>query len=140
MSPLARPVLLALSLLVPASALGADTLYDRLGGKPVLERVVDQAIGRIAGDPRVNQSFRKVDIARLDASIVSQLCALTGGGCRYDGDDMKRAHGGLEIRDAEFFALVDAMRDALDANGVGEREKNELLRLLAPMKRDVVTR
>ena len=35
--------------------------------------------------------------------------------------------------------MVQFLRDSLAHNGVGEREKNELLRLLAPMKRDIVT-
>lgn len=123
-----------------ATAHAADSLYVRIGGNDVLERVVRQAIAKIAVDPHVNQSFDKVNLDKLDASIVVQLCALTGGGCRYQGDDMKRAHAGLRITEGEFYALVDALRDAMNANGVGEREKNELLQLLAPMKRDVVTR
>ncbi len=68
------------------------------------------------------------------------MCSLAGGGCKYSGDDVKTVHAGLNIRQGEFYAMVEALRAALDANGVGEREKNELLRLLAPIKRDVVTR
>jgi hemoglobin len=34
---------------------------------------------------------------------------------------------------------VDVLRERIDANGVGTREKNELLKILAPMKHDVVT-
>jgi hemoglobin len=51
---------------------------------------------------------------------------------------MKESHAGLNITEAEFYLTVQFLRDALDAR-VGEREKNELLRLLAPMKRDIVT-
>jgi hemoglobin len=88
----------------------------------------------------VNQSFDGVNLKKLETKIVQQICALAGGGCTYTGDDMKLAHQGLHIGQREFYALVEALRVALDDNGVGEREKNELLRLLAPMKRDVVTR
>ena len=72
--------------------------------------------------------------------IVELICALSGGPCRYSGDDMKTTHAGLNITEAEFYALVEAERAALDHHGVGTREKNELLRLLAPMKRDIVTK
>jgi hypothetical protein len=34
---------------------------------------------------------------------------------------------------------VQFLREALDHANVGVAEKNELLRLLAPMKRDIVT-
>jgi hemoglobin len=51
---------------------------------------------------------------------------------------MRESHKGLRITNAEFDLLVQFLRDALDRNKVGESEKNELLRLLAPMKRDIV--
>lgn len=115
------------------------SLFQRLGGEPVVTRVVEQTIRSMADDPVVNRSFEGINLAKLDAKIVLQICALSGGGCKYDGDDMKLAHQGMNIGQREFYALVEALRAALDANGVGEREKNELLRLLAPMKRDVVS-
>jgi hemoglobin len=93
----------------------------------------------MAANPRVNQSYDKVDLKRLKKMVVEQICALTGGPCSYSGDDMKITHAGLDITEAEFVAQVEALRAALDHQHVGTREKNELLRLLAPMKRDVVT-
>ena len=32
-------------------------LYDRLGGKPAITAVVDDFIGNVAGDARINQRF-----------------------------------------------------------------------------------
>ena len=123
-----------------AAADKAGSLYQRLGGEPVVTKVVDAAVARIARDPRVNQSFHNVNLKKVKQGIVEQICMLTGGGCRYTGDDMKKVHAGLDITEREFNALVEALRDELDRNGVREREKNELLRILAPMKRDIVTR
>lgn len=135
-------IALVVSLACPgvAWADGEPSLYQRLGGEPVVTRVIEQTLRRVADDPAANRSLEGVDLQKLDAKIVLQVCALAGGGCTYTGDDMKAAHDGMNIGQREFYALVEALRDALDANGVGEREKNELLRLLAPMKRDVVTR
>ena len=132
---------LASAALIIAASSGANepTLYARLGGEPVVRRVVEEAVAKLIADPRVNQSFAGVNLKRLDSQIELQICSLTAGGCTYDGDDMKTAHAGLNITEEEFYALVDAFREAMDDNGVGQREKNELLRLLAPMKRDIVT-
>lgn len=116
----------------------ADSLYTRLGGKPVMTQVIDQTIDSVARDPELNRSFDKVNIKRLNEKLVEQICSLTGGGCVYTGDDMKRVHQGLKISEREFYALVEALRKALDGNGIREREKNELLSLLAPMKKLVV--
>ena len=116
-----------------------SSLYARLGGKPVVDAVVVQTVSQVASDPAVNQSFKGVNLNKLTAKISDHLCALTGGGCEYKGDNMKDAHAGLKISEKEFYTMVEALRIALDGNGVGEGEKNELLRILAPMKRDVVT-
>ena len=119
---------------------GGRSLYERLGGEAVIAAVVEDTVETMAADPRVNQSFAKVGLQRLKKMIVELICSLTGGPCSYSGDDMKTTHAGLDITEAEFYALVEAERAALDRHHVGTREKNELLRLLAPMKRDIVTK
>ena len=51
---------------------------------------------------------------------------------------MKEVHAGLHISEAEFFGMVTDLRDVLKERRVSQAAINELLRLLAPMKRDVV--
>lgn len=126
-------------MMLAATAL-ADTaaLYERMGGEPVMTKVVNQTIDTVAQDPRVNQSFDQINLKRLKTKLVEHTCSLTGGGCDYTGDEIKQVHKGLKITEREFYAMVEALRQALDDHGVGEREKNELLAILAPMKRLVV--
>lgn len=141
MSPI-RCALLCAGLAVGACAAqpaASPTLYARLGGAPVIERVVDELIERTAGDPRTARSFKQVKLARVKEKLREQLCELSGGPCRYTGDPMKEVHKALRNTEAEFYLMVQFLRDALATAGVGEREKNELLKLLAPMKRVIVT-
>jgi hemoglobin len=56
----------------------------------------------------------------------------------YEGETMQNSHRDLKITTAEFELFVEAFRTSLNKH-VGEREKNELLKILAPMKRDIVT-
>ena len=114
------------------------TLFDRLGGMAGLGGIVDDTIERSSTDPATRRSFDGVNLKKLKQSIVEQLCALSGGPCKYSGDDMKTAHQGLGITEAEFYNLVQFLRDAIARAQVGEGPKNELLRILAPMKRDIV--
>ncbi len=127
-------------LFTPPGAAVERSLYERIGGAPVLQHVTEQMLARVAGDPALNQSFDGVDIAKLSVKLAAHLCALTGGGCATTSDSVKVVHAGLNIDEREFYAIVESLRTALDDNGVGEREKNELLRMLAPFKRDIVTR
>src|SRR5215470_2302767 len=77
-------------------------LYDRLGGKPAITAVVDDFIGNVAGDARINQRFANANIPRLKAMLVDQICEASGGPCKYTGQSMKVAHAGMKITDAEF--------------------------------------
>jgi len=116
----------------------SGTLYARLGGEPVVNQVVTRSIERAAHDPRTQRSFDGIKLAAVEKSIVQQICSISGGGCKYEGETMAKAHKDLKIRPGEFDALVDIMREEFDAAGVDAGAKNELLKLLAPMKRDIV--
>ncbi len=134
--------LLAGLLLAACAAPGpaaSPSLYARMGGEPVVKRVVDETIDRAATDARTRRSFDGVKLARVKEKFAEQVCELSGGPCKYTGDPMDQVHKGLRNTEAELNLLVQFLRDALDGAGVGLAEKNELLRLLAPMKRDIVT-
>jgi len=120
------------------SAMTEKSLYDRLGGKPAITAVVDDFIGNVAGDARINKRFADANIPQLKTMLVDQICQATGGPCTYKGQTMLAAHKGMKITDAEFTALVEDLVKSLDKFKVGAREKNELLSALGGMKGDIV--
>jgi len=115
------------------------SLYTRIGGLPMLTRISNQTLDIVSKDSRTSRSFDGVKMKALKESLTNFLCVKTGGECVYEGETMKKSHADLHITTAEFELMVDALRERLDANGVATKEKNELLKILAPMKRDVVT-
>jgi hemoglobin len=130
-----------------ASAFGQATkeksLYDRLGGRTAITAVVDQFVTIVAGDKRIKSFFAATasDPARLKTfkgHLVDQICEAGGGPCKYKGKDMKTAHKGMGITDADFNALVEDLVAALDKFNVGKAEKDQLLGVLGPMKADMV--
>lgn len=114
------------------------SLYDRLGGKPAIQAVVDDFIGNVAADNRINGFFAKTNIPRLNMMLVNQICEATGGPCKYEGRSMKAAHTGMGLSDADFNALVEDLVKSLNKFNVPEREKKELLTALAAMRGDIV--
>ena len=118
----------------------AASLYERLGGLPGVTAVVDKAVDRHAADPRTRRSFEGVNLKTLKASIVSQACEATGGPCRYEGENMARAHKGLDITAEEFDTAIGHISMTMDEFKVGARDKDEFLQLLRPMKTDIVSR
>lgn len=124
--------------LKPAASAPAASLYDRLGGKPAIAAVIDDFIGRVAQDDRINQRFANADVPHLKAMLVEQVCAATGGPCTYTGRDMKSVHTGMGVSDAEFDALVGDLKHSLDQLKVGAREQGELLGALGSLRQDIV--
>lgn len=118
---------------------GAETsLYDRLGGREVIAAFVDDAVERIVVDDRIAELFEDTDIPNLKLQLTDQICQLGGGPCVYEGLDMKSAHRGLAISEAEFNALVENFQWAMRANDVPYALENQVLALLAPMKPAVI--
>jgi hemoglobin len=115
------------------------SLYQRIGGLPMLTRLSNQTLDIVSKDPRTKRSFEGVKMKTLKESVANFLCIKTGGDCVYEGETMKKSHEELHITTAEFEIMVEVLRERMDINGVGAKEKNELLRILAPMKHDVVT-
>jgi hemoglobin len=116
------------------------SLYDRLGGKPAIQAVVDDFVGNVAGDVRINGYFAKANVPRLKAQLVDQICEASGGPCKYTGQNMKDAHRGMGVSGPAFDALVEDLVKTLDKFKVPEKEKGELLSVLGPMKKDIVER
>ena len=119
-------------------SMAQPSLYERLGGKPAITAVIDDFIGNVAADNRINQRFGGADIPRLKARLVDQVCEASGGPCKYTGANMRDAHTGMKITDAEFGALVEDLVKSLDKFKVPAKEKNELLSALGGMKGDIV--
>jgi len=140
------PVLLTVTLALSASMAwgqAKDALYKSLGGKKAITAVVDLFVGNVAGDARIN-SFFKADVAdpkklaKFKMNLVNQICEAAGGPCKYKGKDMKSAHAGMGISSPDFDALVQDLVASLDKFMVKDGDKQALLGVLGPMKKDIV--
>ena len=99
------------------------SLYERLGGEGAIKAVVDEFVGRAAGNPKVNFTRKGTDreweatpanVLALKNGLVNLIGQLTGGPQKYTGKDMKTVHTGMKITDAEFNALAGDLVGALD--------------------------
>jgi hemoglobin len=119
------------------------SLFDRLGGKKAIQAVVNDFVDIVRADERIkNQKvanlMETIDINQLKAHLVDQVCMGTGGPCKYTGRSMKATHKGLGITGAEFNYVVDDLVQTLNKYNVPEKEKQELLAILGPMRPDIV--
>ena len=141
----ARTVIVGLTTVtLSLAAFAADapkkSLYDRLGGKPALSAVVGELWAQVAADTRINGRFAHTKPEIFGAQLVDFLCVASGGPCKYTGADMKAAHTGMQLSDAEFNALAEDTVKALDKFSVPAAEKGEVMNMLGSLKGDVINR
>src|SRR5919201_633925 len=109
------------------------SLYKRLGGREGIRLVVDDFVGFVVADPRVNARFKDLkppDVEKFKTNISDQVCDATGGPCTYLGRDMKTVHQGMNITEAEWNATVENLVKALDKRNVAKKDQDELIALL----------
>jgi hemoglobin len=119
------------------------SLYERLGGMPAIRTVVDNLVGRILADARVNQWFAHAasspELAEAyKTKLADFLCQGTGGPCHYQGADLVSAHKGRGVTEEAFSAVVEDLKATLDQLKVPQKEQTDLLNILGPMKAAVV--
>ncbi len=132
-------VALALPLAACTTTPPPAPLYLQLGGIKGIESVTTSLLQRMSTDPRTKRTFDGIKMPALTESLSKQLCQVADGPCRYEGETMRNAHADLALTGSEFEVTVQMLREELDRAGVSDAAKNELLRRLAPMRRDMVS-
>lgn len=126
----------------PASAYPvapAAGLYEAFGEQAGIRALMDDFVVRLKADARIGEQFKDTNLANLAKQLTDQVCQLSGGPCVYKGPNMKDAHASMDIQRGHFNALVEVLQQSMDARGIPFTRQNQLLALLAPMHRDVVT-
>lgn len=123
------------------------SLYERLGGEPAITAVVADFVGRAAADPAVNFTRKGTgkeweatpeNVELLKKRLVQFIGLATGGPQTYEGDDMRSAHTGMKITDAEFNAIAGDLKASLDVFSVPAQEQQELLTIVGSTRKDIV--
>lgn len=135
-----KHLLVAAFALLPLCAHAEDTLYNDLGGHDGVVKIAETTTDNFLADPRIKDTFADTNMRRFRRLLAEQFCEVAGGPCKYTGRSMKEAHASLNLRNADFNAVVEDLQDAMDKVGVPFATQNRLLARLAPMQRDIVTR
>jgi hemoglobin len=115
------------------------TLYERLGGRPMIEEALDEFLPMVGFDPRFNFFFVNADGELFLTLLADLIGSLTGGPEEYTGRSMQDVHAGLGIAREHFDALIEDLEEALGRLSVPDQQKQELLAILGPMDVDIIT-
>ena len=115
------------------------TLCERLGGTMAISAVVDSFAGKVLKDDRVNKKFAKSAPTRLVTNLKGQIGQVAHcPGVQYKGKNMKNAHKNMAVTEGEFNAVAEDLVKTLDEFKVPQKEKDELLTAIGPLKKDIV--
>jgi len=115
----------------------SDSLFARLGGMDGVRALVDDLTDRLAADEQIQRFFARTDFRRFKARMVVQICALSGGPCRYRGRSMAEVHRGRGIKRRHFDVFMDHVAAALTAARLSTRDRVEFLKLLRGMEPEI---
>jgi hemoglobin len=133
-------------------------LYQRIGAEAGISAIVDDFVTRALADPRVNWERKGVasggtlgfgkrsmywdpsadNVNRLKKHLAQFITLATGGQPTYDGKEMREAHWGMKITNAEFDASIGDLKATLDKLGVAIDEQKELLSVVESTRPQVV--
>ena len=115
-----------------------SSLCERLGGTDGITAIANDIVDFHLKNPRIEPRYVDSDVAAVKNAVATFFIEGSGGPSVYEGKDMLTAHRGMNIDEAEFVAALDDALAALDKNGIGEREKGEVLFILYGMKGEIL--
>ncbi|GAB7218835.1 group I truncated hemoglobin [Vibrio comitans] len=115
-----------------------STLYERLGGSDSITQISSDIVDLHLANKAISTRFASSDLSRLKKSVAEFFITGTGGPNLYKGKDMLAVHKGMNISAIEFVAVLDDALAAMNKNGVGQKEQEEVLFVLYSMRSDVI--
>jgi hemoglobin len=118
-----------------------STLYARLGGYDAIAAVADNLVSRLMTDERLGRfwAHRGTDgVLREKQLLIDFLCHVAGGPLFYTGRDMKTAHQGMRISEADWSALIGHLKATLDHFKVPDAERQAVLGFVQSTKEEIV--
>ena len=121
----------------------AKSLFLRLGGTEGINRLVEDIVTLHMENPTIRVRFRPYletpdKLAIVKAHLCTFLEAGSGGTAKYAGRDMRTAHRGMNITEAEYMAAIDDILAVLKKHGIDESTQKDVLAIAYSLKGDIM--
>lgn len=102
-------------------------LYERIGGAPAVEELIESFYVRVLADPELAPFFRHASMDRLRSMQREFFAMALGGPPGYTGQSLAHAHHGRGISRHHFARFVNHMLETLRDRGLEEEEADEVI-------------
>ncbi|MEC9283729.1 MAG: group 1 truncated hemoglobin [Bdellovibrionota bacterium] len=115
-----------------------ESLFQKYGGFETLGKLVHEFYSKLLDDSEIKPYFDGVNLEKLMQHQVNFLGLALGGPNKYEGKDLKTAHGHLKISGEHFSIVAGYLEEVLDEAGVDEQDIDAIMGVVGSTKDDVV--
>ena len=116
----------------------SKSLYERLGGTEGIKSIANDVVDLHLKNPAIAPRYEAADPDKLKNGAATFFITGTGGPSVYEGKDMLATHKHMNVSHKEFMAVCDDALEALQMNGIGQREQEEVLFVFYSMRNEIV--
>jgi hemoglobin len=103
------------------------SLFDDLGGEPVLRRIIDRFVDRVFDDVMIGFFFRNARRERIKQKEYEFAAQHLGASVEYTGRPIADAHRAHPIMGGQFARRLTILKETLEAEHVPEHVKEHWL-------------
>lgn len=116
------------------------SLYQQLGGQAAINLVVDAFYVKVLADERIKHHFADVNMEKQIRRQKAFLSAAFGAPVAWTGKDMRKAHAGLNLTEADFNAVAENLLKTLEECKVPKPLIDQVMAIAGSVKNDVLNK
>lgn len=115
-----------------------QTLFDKIGGLPKVESIVDTFYYLVLNTPEVAVYFEEINMKKQKMHQTNFISFVLGSGKNYTGNNLRDAHRHLNLTEKEFYIIANLLSEALLKNNIEKDDVEKIIALVATTKNDIL--
>ncbi len=118
----------------------ANSILERLGGKLVLDQVIEYFYARVLLDLNIRPYFEHIEMKRLKKHQTEFIGSLLSKETIYTGRNLAQAHAGLNITEQHYMKVASYLEEALENAKAPKDITKYLLEVVYSVKKDIINK
>ena len=114
------------------------TLFDQLGGEPVLRAIMDRFVDRVVTDPMIGYLFKKTNRRRLKVKEYEHAALHLGASVTYTGRPIDTVHAPHPIRGGHFDRRLQILKETLDEFNIPDEVRKHWISQTESLRDEIV--
>ena len=117
-----------------------SSLYEKIGGQPTIEKVVDDFHKRILADSTVSGFFNNTDMEKQRDRQIGFFSLIMGGPKDYKGRSMDETHTGMGLQQPHFDAITKHLANSMTSSGVSADDTKAAMEAVEKLKGSILNK